>query len=186
MSKWLARLLSGRRKTRQHKRPLAFDTLDARITPSATHFAAVGDYGVATTLGPTTEANVANLIKSWNPDYIITLGDNNYYTGSAAEIDANIGQFYYDYIGNYVGSYGQGSATNRFFPTLGNHDWATRSGSPALPTAHLNYFTLPGNERYYTFTQGPVQFFAIDSGDHSGTITDGFDPDGYTSTSVQG
>src|SRR4029078_2202484 len=104
MSHWLARLL-GARKSSKPRRTLGFDTLDARITPSATHFAAVGDYGVATTVGAAAEASVANLIKSWNPDYIITLGDNNYYTGSAAEIDANIGQFYHDYIGDYVGTY---------------------------------------------------------------------------------
>ncbi|MFK7807801.1 MAG: metallophosphoesterase, partial [Saprospiraceae bacterium] len=28
---------------------------------------------------------------------------------------------------------------------------------------YLLYFTLPGNERYYTYTKGPVQFFVIDS-----------------------
>ena len=50
-----------------------------------------------------------------------------------------------------------------------------------MPTPYLNYFTLPaggqGGERYYTFTQGPVQFFAIDS--------DPAEPDGTSSTSVQ-
>ena len=117
--------------------------------------------------------------------WLVTTGDDNYVTGSASTIDANIGQYYHDYIGNYYGSYGAGSPVNRFFPSLGNHDWITRSGTPALPTPYLNYFTLPGNERYHTFTHGPVQFFAIDSGDGSGTITDGFEPDGYSITPVQ-
>jgi hypothetical protein len=158
------------------------ETLEDRLTPSSTQFAVIGDYGSA----GTGEASVANLVKSWNPDYIITLGDNNYPNGSAAGIDANIGQYYHAYIGNYTGSYGAGSATNRFFPALGNHDWQTTSGSPALPTPYLNYFTLPGNERYYTFTQGPVQFFCIDSGNGAHDGTDSPEPDGYSSTSVQG
>jgi tartrate-resistant acid phosphatase type 5 len=166
---------------RSFRARLRLESLEDRLTPAATRFAVIGDYGLAST----GEAGVANLVKGWNPDLVITLGDNNYPTGSAATIDANVGQFYHDYIGNYAGSYGAGSATNRFFPALGTHDWQTRSGTPALPTPYLNYFTLPGNERYYTFTQGPVQFFALDSGDGSGGNTDGFEPDGFSSTSVQ-
>jgi len=56
-------------------------------------FAAFGDYGSA----GTNELAVANLVDSWNPDFIITTGDNSY--GSTA-IDDNIGQYYSDYIGN--------------------------------------------------------------------------------------
>ncbi|MFL5330842.1 MAG: FG-GAP-like repeat-containing protein [Gemmataceae bacterium] len=153
-----------------------------RVTPASTTFAAIGDYGI----GGGGEAQVAALVKSWNPDSIITVGDNNYEVGSAATIDANVGQFYHEYIGNYVGGYGPGSPTNRFFPSLGTHDWDTRVGNPPLPTPYLDYFTLPGNERYYTFTRGPVQFFALDSGDGTRTNTDGFEPDGFSSTSVQG
>ena len=42
----------------------------------------------------------------------------------------------------------------------------------------LVYFTLPGNERYYDFTWGPVHFFALDS--------DPNESDGITPDSVQG
>src|SRR4051794_33684779 len=153
--------------------------LENRVTPAT--FAVVGDFGQANQ--PT--ADVSALVHSWNPDLIVTVGDNNYPVGAAATIDANVGQYYHDFIGNYVGSYGSGSATNRFFPTLGTHDWETHSGTPALPTPYLNYFTLPGNERYYTFTKGPVQFFCLDSGDGTGTNSDGFEPDGFSATSVQ-
>lgn len=177
----VSRPVPRRKQPRRVRTPLRLETLEDRLAPAVAHVAVIGDYGMASNQ----ERDVSNLVHSWNPDSILTVGDNNYYTGSAATIDANIGQYYHDYIGNYTGSYGAGSPTNRFFPVLGNHDWATRTGSPALPTPYLNYFTLPGNERYYTFTQGPIQFFALDSGDKSGTITDGFDPDGYTSTSVQ-
>lgn len=143
--------------------------LDSTATASsAITFAVIGDYGN----GSSAEGNVANRVKSWNPDFIITTGDNNYVYGSADTIDEHIGQFYHEYIGNYVGSYGAGSATNRFFPSLGNHDWDTPDAQP-----YLDYFTLPSNERYYSFTQGPVEFFVIDS--------DGGEPDGISSTSVQ-
>src|SRR5205814_1728114 len=65
----------------------------------------------------------------------------------------------------------------RFFPTLGHHDWGFTYPSPSGDQPYLNYFTLPGNERYYTFSQGPVQFFALDS--------DGNEADGTTSASTQ-
>ncbi|MBN2456795.1 MAG: metallophosphoesterase, partial [Sedimentisphaerales bacterium] len=126
---------------------------------------------------------VANLVDSWNVDFIFTTGDN---TGPNP-IDTDIGQFYSDYIGSYIGSYGSGSATNRFFPTLGNHDNDDGGGLPE----YLAYFTLPGagiassntsgNERYYDFIWGPVHVFVINS-----EFTPPIDPDGRTSSSIQG
>lgn len=136
---------------------------------SALVFAVVGDYGSA----GQPEADVAALIHSWNPDLIITTGDNNYLFGEATTIDQNIGQYYHDFIFPYTGIYGPGATVNRFFPSLGNHDWETPNAQP-----YLDYFTLPGNERYYDFVAGPVHFFAVDS--------DGREPDGITSGSVQG
>src|SRR3954470_12598916 len=129
---------------------LAVEPLEDRLTPSSTRFAVIGDYGSSYPFTP--EADVAALVHSWNPDFIATLGDNNYPTGSAATIDANIGQYYQDYIYPYTGGYGGGSPTgaNRFFPSLGNHDWGDTSPNPAGDQPYLDYFTLPGNERYYS------------------------------------
>ena len=62
------------------------------------------------------------MVKSWNPSFIVTVGDNNYSTTSGS-YDLDVGKYYHEYIGNYSGAYGAGSATNRFFPVLGNHDW---------------------------------------------------------------
>jgi tartrate-resistant acid phosphatase type 5 len=139
-----------------------------RAQVTVTRFAIIGDYGSA----GQPELDVANLVKSWNPDFIITTGDNNYSDGAAATIDQNIGQYYHDFIGSYTGSYGAGAVTNKFFPSLGNHDWVTAGAVP-----YLNYFTLSGNERYYDFVRGSVHLFAIDS--------DPNEPDGISSTSVQ-
>ena len=99
-------------------------------------FAVIGDYGS----GNRTEGVVADLVHTWQPDFIITTGDNNYPDGSEDTIDATIGQFYHDFIYPYAGSFGEGADQNRFFPSLGNHDWITDYASP-----YLDYFTLPGN-----------------------------------------
>jgi tartrate-resistant acid phosphatase type 5 len=143
------------------------------LTPTATvvtpiRFAIIGDFGLA---GPA-EEDVAALVISWAPNFIISTGDNNYPNGSEKTIDANIGQYYHSYIYPYLGKYGEGANQNRFFPSIGNHDWDTEAGKP-----YLDYFTLPGNERYYDFVWGPVHFFCINS--------DSNEPDGVGSSSIQ-
>lgn len=140
----------------------------ATPTPSAVVFAVIGDYGLAGQAA----ADVAQLVKRWQPDFIITTGDNNYPNGAAVTIDENIGQYYHEFIHPYRGEYGQGATTNRFFPAMGNHDWYTLGARP-----YLDYFTLPGNERYYDFTWGPLHLFAVNSAWQ--------EPDGFRSTSVQ-
>ena len=107
-------------------------------------FAVIGDYGK----GNDNEALVASMVAGWNPDFVITTGDNNYPDGAADTIDVKIGQFYSDFIGNYTGSYGSGSETNRFWPSLGNHDWHSIDcvGSDCSGP-YFDYFTLPNNER---------------------------------------
>src|SRR5437867_4392530 len=96
-------------------------------------FAAIGDFGsdyVST-------RQVAQLVKSWQPQFIITLGDNNYPSGALETIDRNVGQFYHEFISPYPGRYGAGAVSNRFFPCLGNHDWIATNAQP-----YLDYFTL--------------------------------------------
>jgi hypothetical protein len=128
----------------------------------------IGDYGMA---GPN-EQRVAALVASWRPDFVITLGDNNYPSGAFETIDDNIGQYYHQLIGGYAGRHGCASATNRFFPSLGNHDWYTAGAEP-----YLEFFDLPGNERYYDTVQGDVHLFALDS--------DPSEPDGVGPDSIQ-
>jgi tartrate-resistant acid phosphatase type 5 len=133
-----------------------------------TVFAVIGDYGLA----GQPAADVAALVKSWNPAFIVTLGDNNYPRGAADSLDVNIGQYYHDYIYPYKGKYGNGSATRRFYPALGNHDWETGN-----PVAYFNYFGFFNQRGYYEFVQGPIHFFILDS--------DTREPDGTSSTSKQ-
>jgi len=148
--------------------PTAFQPVGPTATPATIRFAVIGDYGLA----GDAEAAVAALIKSLVPDFIITVGDNNYPDGEAEMIDENIGQYFHEYIYPYQGTYGDGAEFNRFFPSLGNHDWNTNHAQ-----AYFDYFELPGNERYYDFVWGPVHFFAIDS--------DSREPDGVGRSSAQ-
>jgi tartrate-resistant acid phosphatase type 5 len=147
------------------------------VQAATSRFAVIGDYGY---VGPNDSA-VAAMIKTWNVDFIVTVGDNSYNPGT---IDNNIGKYYSSYIGAYHGAYGPGSPINRFFPSLGNHEYSDGGGL----AAYLSYFTLPGagiatsnssgNERYYDFTIGDIQFLALNS--------DPPEPDGTAWNSVQG
>lgn len=151
---------SGQRTERPEKPP--------EPQPTIVRFAVIGDYGQA---GPAAEA-VARLVQSWEPDFIVTTGDNNYPHGEARTIDDNIGRYYHAFIAPYRGQYGAGADRNRFFPALGNHDWATAGAQP-----YLDYFTLPGNERYYEVRWGPVHLFILNSNPG--------EPDGITRDSRQ-
>lgn len=127
------------------------------------HAAIIGDFG----MDNPAEGSVAALVDRHHPHFILTLGDNNYPDGCASTIDANIGKYFHRYIWHYRGKYGEGATERRFFPTLGNHDWYALEKCPVrggLP--YVNYFDLPGNERYYDFIKGPVHFFALDSDVH--------------------
>jgi tartrate-resistant acid phosphatase type 5 len=135
--------------------------------PDNVRFAVIGDYGSGS------EHAVSALVKSWNPGFIVTVGDNNYASDKAASIDARIGQFYAEYIYPYVGIYSSGADSNRFYPVLGNHDW-----DEAGLEAYQSYFVLPGAERYYDVVRGPVHFFLLDS--------DKREPDGVALDSIQG
>ena len=130
--------------------------------------AVIGDFG----RDGATEAGVAELVHSLHPDLVATVGDNNYPDGAADTIDRNIGKYYADYIAPYHGSFGKGARENRFFPSLGNHDWRTADAQP-----YLDYFELPGNERYYDLARGDVHLFFLDSDPH--------EPDGITRDSAQ-
>lgn len=146
-------------------------------------FAVIGDYGAARRDGPDAERDVANLVAGWNPDVIITTADNCYPNcQDFSTIDEDIGQFYHSFIYPYKGNYGAGATANKFFPSIGNHDWNWINPSTPSLDVYSNYFTLPGNGRYYDFAEGPVHFFALNV-DYRELFRD---PDGITSDSIQG
>lgn len=128
-------------------------------------FAVIGDYGS----GDSHEAAVARLVASWDPEVIITTGDD-YYSSAGGHGDSRYDRSTGDYYGRWL--------PDRFFPTLGNHDYT--DATPSLET-YLEYFSLPeegsGNERYYDFTVRNVHFYALN--------TNPVEPDMVHSTSRQ-
>ena len=150
-------------------------TITVQAAPASIRFAVIGDYGLA----GTPEGDVANLVKSWNPDVILTVGDNNYRDRVCLDDRCQhrpvLPQLYFPVRGQLRRGGGDQPVLPR--PWV-DHDWGLTYPNPTGDQPYLNYFTgLPGNGRYYTFTQGPVQFFALDS--------DGNEPDGNTSDSAQ-
>ncbi len=152
---------------------------------TTTTFAVIGDYG----MDDANEQSVATLVTGWNPDFVVTTGDDYYNPAGGSgtgKYDESTGAYYCNFLTDISTTGGRCptglAVVNRFFPSMGNHDYSDATPSP---TTYLTYFTLPGagltnssnNERYYDFVQGPVHLFVINS--------DTQEPDGTSSTSVQ-
>jgi tartrate-resistant acid phosphatase type 5 len=114
--------------------------------------------------------SVSMLVKSWNPDLVVTSGDN--FDLSTDTVDEQVGKYYSDFIYPYHGNYGSGGITNKFYPAIGNHELVLNG-----LLAFLSYYTLPGNERYYTVQRGNVVFFILNSNPS--------EQDGVSDTSAQ-
>ena len=172
-------------------------------------FAVLGDFGDQRKFDGSPEKHVAKMVTGWEPQFIITVGDNNYPCGKTDTIVAN-SQPYCDYIYNPGAkpSPCSGTATvnqrNAFFPVLGNHEWYSKDAEP-----YVAFFTgLPANSsgshqpnrRYYDLTwetqdgqASPVHLFALDSEDQRAIEaqcglsfqTATYEPDGATVNSVQ-
>jgi tartrate-resistant acid phosphatase type 5 len=119
---------------------------------------AFGDFGT----GSSSQRRVAAAMGEWHRkktfDFAITLGDNFYSAGMSSPTDPrwkNLWDELYDPLGI------------KFYATLGNHDWVM-SDSPAaeiLYSERSPSWRMPSP--YYTFTAGPVQFFALDTNEVS-------------------
>jgi hypothetical protein len=122
------------------------------------HFTALGDFGT----GGSLQAKVLQQLQpSRAGEFLLTLGDNAYSSGTDAEFQSNM--------------FKPMAALLRqvpLFPTPGNHEYVTNKGQP-----YLDNFYLPANnpaksERYYSFDWGPVHFVSLDSNCRSHTLTD--------------
>jgi tartrate-resistant acid phosphatase type 5 len=135
-----------------------------------TVFAVIGDYGS----DDAHEAAVAAMIDTWNPSFIMTVGDNTY-SGSYAD---DVGKYYHTYMFPHDTTYGKSDTqtSNSFWPAIGDQDWDYQD--LYSDTSYKNYFTLPYKETYYTVQIGDVEFFIMDS--------DTREKDGTDTNSVQG
>jgi predicted phosphodiesterase len=107
--------------------------------------AVIGDFGDIGT--PLTE--VSNLIHSWSPNAVITLGDNDYENDYTVSVTP--------YFNNFISS---NCTQNKFYPTYGNHDWKGRNGYDEV---------FPCASDYYQFTLGSAEFFTINSDELTNT-----------------
>lgn len=109
--------------------------------------AVVGDYGNFST----DELRVVTQIMWWNPDMMLTTGDNAYESGTLDEFQVNVFKPYQALW-----------AEVPVFPSMGNHDSYTENGGP-----YKSVFELPqgnsDNEDYYSFNYDTVHFAVLNS-----------------------
>ena len=133
---------------------LILNRSSSAITPSLPllRFAAVGDVGT----GNKGQLQVADAMEEYhnlNPFSLFLLtGDNIYENGNIAQVG---GAFEYPYR-----VFRQQSIP--FYAVLGNHDIRTDNGKEQVQYQGYN---MEG--RYYTFTKGIVQFFALDTNENA-------------------
>jgi hypothetical protein len=100
--------------------------------------------------GETNAASATNLIKSWNPNLLLYLGDV-YEKGSSTEFD----NWYASPTGPATGDYGQFRSITD--PTIGNHEYSVGAGAPG----YFDYWNNPPH--YYSYTIGAWHFISLDS-----------------------
>ena len=119
---------------------------------------AFGDFGTGSPEQKQTAAAMTDFHKKTPFDFGITLGDNFYSSGMVSPADPRWKTQWEELYD---------SMKIKFYASLGNHDWVL-SDSPAaeiLYSANSPTWRMPSP--YYTFTAGPVQFFALDTNEVS-------------------
>jgi len=129
---------------------MSFRTAPARGSGTPVTFAAFGDMGK----GTTSQRLLRDQMAADSLSFVLSTGDNAYDAGTYAEFDTKVFQIYGDVFSRAA-----------FFPTLGNHDYATSSGAPYLDLVSLPYQALRASdhERYYSFDYGNVHVVALDT-----------------------
>ncbi|MGJ5630671.1 metallophosphoesterase family protein [Nostoc sp. CALU 1950] len=112
-------------------------------------FVSVADTGTGAK-GQYAVAGAMNAYHKQNPyDLVVLAGDNIYNNGEIEKINAVFERPYQALLKQGV----------KFQACLGNHDIRTANGDPQVKYAGFN---MKGR-RYYTFSRGSVQFFALDT-----------------------
>lgn len=130
--------------------------------PDATvRFLVLGDYGA----GNTTQIDVLDALLEYREtaDLLVTLGDNAYSSGTYAQWEQNVFAPYQHLLTRLP-----------FFPTLGNHEYYTDDGEPALRNLFMpeNADVVEDVERYWSTDWGPLHLVGLDSEDPLDRITD--------------
>lgn len=115
---------------------------------------AFGDFGDGSDAQRLVAGAMLRYHRRWPFDFAVTLGDNFYPRGMGSPADP---RWRTDWSALYD------PLKIRFYATLGNHDY-NQPNSPAAEimfTRQSDTWHMPA--AYYTFTAGPVQFFALDT-----------------------
>jgi len=119
---------------------------------------AFGDFGNGSNEQKQVAAAMQKFHRQTAFDFAVTLGDNFYSYGMESTADPRW-KTWWDELYDPLGI--------QFYATLGNHDW----GFADSPAAEILYARQSPSWRmpapYYTFTAGPVQFFAMDTNEVS-------------------
>jgi hypothetical protein len=111
-----------------------------------------GDFGTGSSAQHQVAASIGRLNAERPFDFGITFGDNFYPSGMVSPDEPR----WHDWWDALYGSLGL-----VFYPTLGNHEWYSADGAVAEIAHRSASWRLPAP--YYSFTAGPVQFFAVDT-----------------------
>jgi acid phosphatase type 7 len=117
-------------------------------------FAAIGDFGVGTAAQRAVRDQLASTLQEG--DWIVTMGDNAYGAGDWDEWERYVFDVYRREL-----------LEHPFFPTPGNHDYATDDLAPYLANLFLpeNAWRVDEKERYWAADVGPVHFVGLDTED---------------------
>lgn len=125
----------------------ATQSLPPRTLPvreGSTRFAVIGDMGTGSSRQREVGRMMADVNTRFPFTFVLTVGDNIYGGESPADMERKFVLPYKALLDRGV----------QFYASLGNHDDLTQR--------YYGPFHM-GGQRYYTFTKGPVQFFALDS-----------------------
>jgi hypothetical protein len=111
-------------------------------------FAAVGDFGGG---GPG-ETEVADRIAADTTQFTVTVGDNVYPDAQ----DPDFATFYSDFDTRLFKQYAQVINRQSFWPSNGNKEYYGDG-------AHWKVFSLPNNERWYSYDWGDAHVLVLDS-----------------------
>ncbi|ATB30929.1 metallophosphoesterase [Melittangium boletus] len=117
---------------------------------SRVRFTAMGDFGT----GGSLQSKVLALLgqSSRAGEFLLTLGDNAYSSGTEAEFQSNM----FKPMAALLRS-------TPLYTTPGNHEYLTKNAQPYLDNFYLPTNNPAGTERYYSFDWGPVHFVSLDS-----------------------
>ena len=92
--------------------------------------AVIGDYGGCGVGNCEGQQKVADMVHSWNPDYIVTTGDNTYQRGLQEEVE------------RAQKSYEKDIEAGIFFPIMGNHDYGNGCNAESIQPS-IDKFGVP-------------------------------------------